>query len=164
MAIGVTPRPVAVPMTLEARLEIIKAIHSLSADDEDAPRLRRQAETAVNLNFVEPAGSLRDECRALSEFALSHLRKYSADEPRVPKHQHGGGEWTRGATAAAINDSRILSDAPPPWVAGARYAAGAEESEREGRLLPGPAELALEARLQIAQLRWNDGVPGARHR
>ncbi len=43
---------------------------------------------------------------------LSELRKYgyNPEEPRVPKYNPGGGEWTR---VAAFDDPNDASDAPP---------------------------------------------------
>jgi hypothetical protein len=51
-------------------------------------------------------------------------RKYREDQPRVPKGNPDGGQWTDdeqltgGTRIASLNDPRVISDAPPPGMSG----------------------------------------------
>src|SRR5262249_47030766 len=89
-----------VPRTLHTQLEIAKAIRTLADDDQsDAERrrseiaaLRRDCE-ALKLD-LQKAG---EEWLALVKTELvAELKKYSADQPRVPKGNRDGGQWTSG--------------------------------------------------------------------
>jgi len=94
---------------LHTRLEIAKAIRTLAAPDEEGLLRQRHAELVAIRRDLEALK--RDLQRAGQEWlmlAKAELRtalvKYSPDQPRVPKGNHGGGQWTSG--------SKEGSDAP----------------------------------------------------
>jgi hypothetical protein len=94
----------AVPRPLHTQLEIAKAIRTLAAPDQDELLLRRRAEVAAirrDLDvLVRDVRKLGEELPALVMAELqSELKKYSPDQPRVPKSNHGGGQWTSGSKA-----------------------------------------------------------------
>jgi hypothetical protein len=90
----------AVPQTLHARLEIARAIRTLAGPGEDELLRQRRAEIAAIRRDLEALS--RDLPKALDVAATlakaelrAALKKYSVDQPRVPKHNPGGGRWTR---------------------------------------------------------------------
>lgn len=102
-------RQMAVPPTLHARMEIAKAIDSLAAQEAD-DRARRHAEiSALRCDLEEIPGLLH---QALTDRALlvAELRKYSADQPRLPKGNRHGGEWTKEGEDAVSGDSSGTSN------------------------------------------------------
>lgn len=113
----------AVPHTLQVRMEIVKAIRALAAQDE-AERLQKRIK-------VEAASSVREIIREIVGELCRELRKaaFNPDEPRVPAGNPDGGQWTKdggssdSTTAAGSGD--MLSDATPDnnWIPGAQYAA-----------------------------------------
>ncbi len=97
--------PVAtlLPRSPEARHEILKAAHALAGESE--PGRSRHEEIASIRSELE---AIRQDVASLGRDALApilvELRKYGYNpaEPRIPKHQTGGGEWTEdGAQVAA---------------------------------------------------------------
>jgi hypothetical protein len=90
-----------VPQTLHARLEIAKAIRMLSGPDEDELLRQRRAEIAAIRRDLEALS--RDLHKAFEAAATpakaelrAALKKYSADQPRVPAGNPDGGQWTTG--------------------------------------------------------------------
>jgi hypothetical protein len=122
----------AVPQTVQARLELAKAIRTLAAQDEEEKLLGR-----VDIATVPSAGELaaeivREFCRELSKAG------FNPDEPRVPAGNPEGGQWTTGGGNGASNDPRILSDAAPDntWKPGAQYAANDPPDVRQNQEPP----------------------------
>ena len=68
-------RLTAVPRTLEVRLEIMKAIRTLAAQDEDG-LIRRDGPDIAGVR--------------------SYVRKFDPDQPRVAAGNQNGGQWTGG--------------------------------------------------------------------
>ncbi len=102
----------AVPKTLAARLEIMKAIRTFATHDENEQLRQRRAEIAAIRRDLEDVGqSLREACRDWALLARSHLEKFAPNQPRVPAGNPDGGRWTgeensgssRGATATSGN-------------------------------------------------------------
>ena len=87
----------AVPQTLHAQLEIAKAIRTLAGHDEDDAQRRRTEIAAVRRDLellrrdVERFGA---NVLALAKAELCLVQKYSPDQPRIPKGNPDGGEWT----------------------------------------------------------------------
>jgi hypothetical protein len=90
----------AVPRTLHAQLEIAKAIRTLLGPDEndDLARQRHGEIAALRRDIKALARDIPkafEEASALARAELrAALRKYSPDQPRVPKGSPRGGEWT----------------------------------------------------------------------
>src|SRR5580700_2896483 len=102
-------RLMAVPRTLEVRLEIVKALHTLAVDDEPE-RFQRRAEIgAVRRDLERLSQALRDACSEwATEFGAElrkELGKYSPDQLRVPSGNPDGGQWTSGAASPQANQS-----------------------------------------------------------
>lgn len=82
-------RLTAVPRTLEVRLEIMKAIRTLTAQDDGGLIRQRGADIA----------GLR-----------SYVQKFDPNEPRVSAGTSDGGQWTsEGAIETLIRLIRLLS-------------------------------------------------------
>jgi hypothetical protein len=84
----------AVPRTAHVHADIAKAIHALAAREADEGT-RRCAEIAAIHRDLEQIPDLLRE--ALSEYRVllqAEFRKYSADQPRVPKGNPDGGQRT----------------------------------------------------------------------
>jgi hypothetical protein len=148
----------SVPRLPHVQLDIAKAIRTLASPNEDEPQRWRRAEiAAIRLELdalVRDVRKIGEEMPALVMAELrSDLKKYSPDQPRVPKGSPDGGQWVGGNGDAshdgsrdgigsartgvryaadiprnASNNSEILSDATPDnmWIPGAQYAAGWE--------------------------------------
>jgi hypothetical protein len=91
------------PRTLHTQLEIAKAIRTLFAPDED-PQVRRRTEIAAIRRDLDTLARdvyrLGEELPTLVMAELqSELKKYSADQPRVPAGNRDGGQWTSGSKA-----------------------------------------------------------------
>jgi hypothetical protein len=91
----------AVPQTLHARLEIAKAIRTLGGPDEDELLRQRRAEiAAIRRDLDALSRNLHKAFEAAATLAKAELRaalkKYSADQPRVPAGNPDGGQWTNG--------------------------------------------------------------------
>jgi hypothetical protein len=118
-----SPLATAVPQTLEVRHEILKATRSLLEDWEE-PRRQRQAEIAsIRRELEKIAQDIRRLRRDGPSLVLSELGKYGYNpgEPRVPKYNPGGGQWTR---VAASDDSNETSDAAEPGFPFQKYGRG----------------------------------------
>jgi hypothetical protein len=94
----------AVPQTLHTQLEIAKAIRTLAGPDEDELLRQLRAEIAAirrDLDvLVRGVRKLGEELPALvMAEPQSELKKYSPDQPRVPKGNTDGGQWTSGSKA-----------------------------------------------------------------
>jgi len=153
----------AVPQTMHARLEIAKAIRTLAGPDEDELLRQRRAEIAAIRRDLEALSrNLHKAFEAAATLAKAELRaalkKYSADQARVPAGNSKGGQWTSEGNVALYSDTQVLSDAPDPtWTPGAQ---SAQNRPRGGSgpvlingqwLEPTPGEAA---RLAIALPRW----------
>ena len=114
-----------VPKTWETQLEIIKAINTLAAQDQEERLRLREAEVAsLRGEFEAIARDLHKLSRDWPLLIRSELRKagFDPNEPRVPANHPDGGQWT--SDDAAAGDSEVISDAPDTgWIAGAQYAA-----------------------------------------
>jgi hypothetical protein len=90
------------------------------------------------------------------------VEKYSPDQARVPAGNRDGGQWTSEGGNNPSNDSRVVSDATPnnSWIPGAQYVGGVEEGEGENRVGGEPIEAtpAQQARLAVAEARWQDAI------
>ena len=87
-------RLMAVPPTLHARAEIAKAIRTLVARDGDDCVRQRSEIAALRRDLEEIPGLLRKAFAEWRRQLQTELRKYSADQPRVPKGNPDGGQWT----------------------------------------------------------------------
>ena len=103
----------AVPQTLHTRLEIAKAIRTLAGPDGDELLRQRRAEIAAIRRDLEALSrDLYKAFEAAATMAKAELRaalkKYSADQPRVPAGNRDGGRWTTepGTQVAANNSSQ----------------------------------------------------------
>ena len=90
----------AVPQSPEVRHEILKAERTF-ADQNDQIRRRHQEITSIRNELEAIQNDITEICRNGRLLALLELRKYGYNpaEPRIPKHQTGGGEWTRDPSA-----------------------------------------------------------------
>ncbi|MGC1586891.1 MAG: hypothetical protein WA791_14535 [Rhodomicrobium sp.] len=109
----------AVPQHWPVRLEIVKAIHVLAAQEQEEQQRERRAELAA----------FRRDCELLSETIRKVCRElfkagFNPNEPRVPAGNPDGGEWTREAGSGTSSESQVVSDATPDnnWIPGAQYA------------------------------------------
>lgn len=110
----------AVPKTLEVRLEVMKAIRSLSTEHEDEQARQGQIEPARNCRASDQIEeTVREACRELALQVRGYLRKFDPNEPRVPAGNPDGGQWTTeggGASSDAIPEnshSATQAKAPP---------------------------------------------------
>jgi hypothetical protein len=106
----------APPPTLHARMEIAKAIASLTAQEAEG-RARRHAEIgALRRDLKEMPDLLRKAFAEYRVLIAAELKKYSPDQPRVPKGNPHGGEWTKEERDAAGLDSGAQTALPqlPP--------------------------------------------------
>ena len=97
----------AVPQTMQARLEIAKAIRTLAGPDEDELLRQRRAEiVAIRRDLEALSRDLHKAFEAAATLAKAELRaalkKYSVDQPRVPAGNPDGGRWTSGIQYAAL--------------------------------------------------------------
>jgi hypothetical protein len=132
----------AVPQTLHTRLEIAKAIHALAGPDQDELLRQRRAELAAIRRELEALpGEIRkagEECLALAKAELqAALKKYSPDQPRVPKGNPDGGQWTsdsKGGDGASSLETRTryasLENPPSGTRTDAMGGAGHPSSDR----------------------------------
>jgi hypothetical protein len=99
----------AVPPTLHARLEIAKAIRTLAGPDEDELLRQRRSEIVAIRRDLEALTrdirKLGEEWLALAKAELRvALKKYSADQPRVPAGNPDGGQWTTEGASSSVDD------------------------------------------------------------
>ena len=97
--------------------------------------------------------------------AFEHIeRKYSPEQPRVPRGNPGGGQWTSDVAAGANNrnDSRIVSDATPdPIKAGTQYAQSRPRAGFASVIINGQrieSTPAQQARLTVVEAQARDAV------
>ncbi len=111
------------PPTLEKQLEALRAACTVLAQENEAARWRREEIAAVrrgagelvvmHLELQRQYGEfvewVQEERRRRDPRLRSHVIKYNADEPRVPRGDHGGGEWTSGGTGSAIDTGGVAA-------------------------------------------------------
>ncbi len=117
----------AVPQSWPVRAQILDAARTLLTEHgEDLRKRRRDELGAIRRDLEQIAqGLLALQCEWPS-LLRAQLRKYRPDQPRVPKGNPHGGEWTReGASGPAGVPGVVLSDATPDntWKPGTQYAA-----------------------------------------
>jgi hypothetical protein len=100
----------AVPRALHVQFEIAKAIRTLAGPDERELLRQRRADIAVLRRDLELlAADIRNAFEAASTLAKAELRaalkKYNADQPRVPAGNPDGGRWTN--TGADVSSATI---------------------------------------------------------
>jgi hypothetical protein len=95
------------PPTLEKQRDVLEAFRTLTGQDDELVQCRRAEIAAIRRD----AEDIRRRIEAIRQ-QLLELRKYGYDpeEPRVPKHQTGGGQWTKDGTQFAASDT---DDATP---------------------------------------------------
>lgn len=103
------------PKRLEARLEIIKAIRTLTAEHEDEQVRQRRAElAAIRRGLEQVTQDLRKACRERASQLQSELRlelnKYSPDETRVPAGNPDGGQWTSEEDSGSSDFTGLLGN------------------------------------------------------
>jgi hypothetical protein len=118
-----SPLATAVPQSVEVRLEILKAAQTLTENGEDRLRERRRAIASIRHDLEEITQDFLKLSRGLRPQIREALRKYgyNPNEPRIPKYNPGGGEWTR---VAASDDSNEASDAAEPGFPFQKYGRG----------------------------------------
>lgn len=85
----------AVPQTWQTHREIAKALCNLAQRDE-SERLQRCSEIAtIRCELADISQCLQAALHDWAAEVQAGLRKYNADEPRSPKGNSGGGQWTR---------------------------------------------------------------------
>ncbi len=101
------PVATAIPQNPEVRREIVKAILTLTEDQDERFRQRRAEIASIRQGLEEIVQNIRKLRREWPLLILSELRKYgyNPEEPRVPKHNAGGGRWTDGGTQFAASGS-----------------------------------------------------------
>jgi hypothetical protein len=104
---------------LHTRLEIAKAIRTLAGPDEDELLRQRRAEIAAirrDLDaLIREIRKLGEELPALAKAELRvALKKYGADQPRVPAGDPDGGQWTTddGGSGSPSSSTGAASDKP----------------------------------------------------
>ncbi|MGD0026008.1 MAG: hypothetical protein ABSC37_15565 [Xanthobacteraceae bacterium] len=99
------------PKTLEKRLEVMAALRTLAAQEDEQLRQRRAEIAALRRELEQMARSLPAICREWALSVRSQLRKYSPDQPRVPAGNPDDGQWTSdGQYAANDEDAAAASD------------------------------------------------------
>jgi hypothetical protein len=137
----------AVPRTLHTQLEIAKAIRALAGPDHDELLWQRRTEIAALRRDLDVLArgvhKLGEELPALVMAELqSELRKYSPDQPRVPKGNDDGGQWTSGSKAGA--DAASTAPSPRDATSGGRQPTngGAQQTTRVAARRISPAREA----------------------
>ncbi len=98
------PQRLMAPPPPYARAEIAKALHALAVQEEAVSRAHRDAEIHALRGDLEDIRELLRKARAEWRFQLkAELRKYSPDQPRVPKGYPHGGEWTAERVDADVS-------------------------------------------------------------
>ncbi len=103
----------AVPPTLHAQMEVAKAIGSLAAEEAGAAARRRAVLSPLRRELEEIPALLRSTLAEWRSELLDELRKYNADEPRVPKGNPHGGEWTKEENDAPRSAASISGSNRP---------------------------------------------------
>ena len=117
------PVATAVPQNPHVRLEIAKAMRALLEDGGDQLRQRRAEIVSIRQGLEQIARDIATFRREAPALILSELRKYGYDpeEPRVPKGNPDGGQWTR---VAADDDPDKASDSTEPEIPFQKYGRG----------------------------------------
>jgi hypothetical protein len=94
------------PPTLEKQRDVLEAFRTLTGQDDELVQCRRAEIAAIRRDAEDIQRCIDTISRQMLE-----LRKYgyNPEEPWVPEHQTGGGEWTQ----LAASDGEA-SDAPKP--------------------------------------------------
>ncbi len=90
------------PPTLEKWRDVLDAYRTL-VDQDDELIQQRRAEIAAIRREAEDIRRFIDAFRR--QAAELDKYGYNPEEPRVPKHQTGGGEWTKNGTQVAASDT-----------------------------------------------------------
>jgi hypothetical protein len=111
----------AVPRALHVQFEIAKAIRTLAGPDEGELLRQRRGEIALLRRDVELlAADIRKAFEAAATLAKAELRaalkKYNADQPRVPAGNRDGGQWTNadGDVSSATIAGQGAGGVPKP--------------------------------------------------
>ncbi len=118
----------ALPKTLEVRLEIAKAMQTLTGDQDERLRQRRAEIASIRCELEALRQHVGELWRDFPSLAWAELRRewpslssqlrkygYNPNEPRVPAGNPDGGQWTSdGVQVAQNDDGRSKSDAIPP--------------------------------------------------
>jgi hypothetical protein len=104
----------------------------------------------------------KEENHALYQFYKRIERKYSADQPRVPKGNPDGGQWTSDTRTGGRQDPRVIFDAAPDGAgSGTQYAQNRTRGTF-GRVIingqqiePTPAQ---QARLAVAEAQAREAI------
>src|SRR5208282_5821238 len=96
MTLPPSRRLYAVPQTMEAWLEIMHAMRTLAAHDDERLRQRRAEIASMRGELEEISQEVRKFSREWPLLVRSELRKagFNPDEPRVPAGNPDGGQWT----------------------------------------------------------------------
>jgi hypothetical protein len=111
----------AVPRALHVQLEIAKAMRTLTGPDErELARQRRAEIAAIGRDIELLAVDIRKAFESAATLAKAELRaalkKYNADQPRVPAGNPDGGQWTNtgGDVSSATIDGQRAGGVPQP--------------------------------------------------
>jgi hypothetical protein len=110
----------AVPRALHVQFEIAKAIRPLTGPDERELLRQRRAEIVLRRDLELLAADIRKAFEAAATLAKAELRaalkKYNADQPRVPAGDPDGGRWTNtgGDVSSATIAGQRAGGAPQP--------------------------------------------------
>jgi hypothetical protein len=123
-----SPLLLTVPPTLEKKLEALAALRTLEAQDEELVRQRRVAIAALRRDFDELQRDFATLRRRLATDVRSDAMralKYNPDQPRVPKGNPEGGQWTSedGSSSSPGSMARPVSEEHPSSGRGPQYAA-----------------------------------------
>jgi hypothetical protein len=101
------PVATAIPQNPQVRLEIAKALRTLLEDGDEQLRQRRAEIASIREDLAKIAQDIATFEHAARKLILPELRNYgyNPDEPRVPKHNTGGGQWTHVAANGSPNDA-----------------------------------------------------------
>lgn len=109
------PVATTIPQNPQVRHEILKAAQTFLDDGDEQLRRRRAEIASIRQGLAEIAQAIAKLRRAALSPASPELRRYryNPEEPRVPKHHTGGGEWTRiAANDGSDKSSDAQSDIP----------------------------------------------------
>jgi len=89
-------------------------------------------------------------------------RKYSPDQPRVPRGNPDGGQWTNGRIRSGRQDPRVLSDVTPNGIGSGIQYAQSRTRGTSGRVIingqqvePSPAQ---QARLTVVEAQAREAI------
>jgi len=99
------------PPTQHARIEVAKAFLTLVAQEEGDHSLRRNELSTLSPNLTDLAQLLSGKSADYVSPPGLGFRKYDPNQPRVPKGNRDGGEWTResaGSNTQSRNQKNSL--------------------------------------------------------